>query len=97
MLTFIVPLIVTIFFGIMAAIFSIIAFVARDKNRKNKTTEITAIFSALAGVASFALINLPSPVIYPLDNETKEYNKEEEIIIESYELFETYYSTNGKC
>ena len=96
MLTFIVPLIVTIFFGIMAAIFSIIAFVARDKNRKNKTTEITAIFSALAGVASFALINLPSPVIYPLDNETKEYNKEEEIIIESYELFETYYSTNGK-
>lgn len=94
MLSFILPLILTIFFSILSIIFLFKAFI-KTNDKSNKYNIIATICATIITIITALAIEAPAPIIYPLDNETRVYKDEAEVTISSSDLFETYYSSDG--
>lgn len=66
----------------------------KNDNRLMLISVIGGLFSVLATM--YTLLNsVPSPTIYPLNNDARVYNGTAEVIIESYPIFSIYYSLDG--
>lgn len=110
MISFIVTLIITIIIFITGIILTIIAC-NRNKKRNGKTTSIknrnkdiiiaiaSAFFATLSFIAMlYTLFNsIPTPTIYPLDNDAKVYSGTAKVDISAYPLLTTYYSLDGSA
>lgn len=66
----------------------------KDENRSLTISVIGIIISCL-GLILTVLFAIPSPNIYPLDNEAKVYNGTIEVYMDSYPLITTYYTLDG--
>ena len=62
---------------------------------KRKYEKLGGLLSAIASVLFGFNINIPMPVIYPLNNETEIYNNKLEITITSVPFVKIYYSLDG--
>lgn len=89
MLSFILSLILSIIFAILAIIFLIISFLNETSNKYNI---LASIFLAFITLISILNINIPKPIITPINTE---HDGEIEITIESIPIFKTYYSLDG--
>lgn len=73
---------------------SIDSYKRKNENRLMLMSLIGLIFSVFVMV--YSLFNaIPSPTIYPLDNEAKVYDGVAEVYIDSYPLLKTYYTLDG--
>lgn len=93
MLSFIIPLIVSGVFAILAILCLLISFFKEKSN--GKFTKFASLFSAIVSFVLLFTTNVPVPSIYPLDNETTEYDEKVEVTIESYFFIDTYYTLDG--
>lgn len=97
MVLFIITSILPIVLLIIAVFLSIKArMTAKDKDSKRDKT--IALITALCSLLSLGIIHVPSPNIYPLDNEVRVYEGKAEVIIESdnsVPFLHTYYSLDG--
>ncbi len=91
MLSFLVFFVVSVLCAIATVIFALIALIKREnKFFSSLATIISAILTFIAALN----VNVPSPTIYPLDNETHTYSDNIEIKIDS-NGFDVYYSLDG--
>lgn len=77
----------------------IIPFDYKEQKRKNENRSLIITFLGIAisvlGVILTLLYAIPTPTIYPLDNEAKVYDGVMEVYIDSYPLLTTYYTLDG--
>lgn len=66
----------------------------RKKDNNSLLMSVCGFFISVIGVILTLLYAIPAPIIYPLDNETRIYSDNTEIIIES-DGFDIYYSLDG--
>lgn len=104
MISFEILIAISILFGILTIIFIITAIVFFILNKDKKSSILSMIATLLTAVVSlptYLNVDIPSPTIYPLDNETQIYTGEVEITIKTDEMvktnkqFYTYYSMDG--
>lgn len=95
MISFILPLVISIIFAVLAVIFLMIALVKEGKNGKYEKE--ASLFSGAITLVSLFSVNIPKPIILPLDNETHAFSNSVEIAFyqENDFLLEIYYSTDG--
>lgn len=96
MQSFILPLVISIIFALLAIIFLFISLFKEKSNGRFST--VAAIFSGIITLVSILSITVPVPVILPLDNETGTYTNSLEVTIKSDEsiFLETYYTLSGE-
>lgn len=91
MLSFVIFFTISVLCAITTVVFALIALIKREnKLFSSLATILSAILTLIAGFN----VNVPSPIIYPLDNETHTYFDNAEIYIESGG-FDIYYSLDG--
>ena len=94
MFSFLISPILSILFAVSMIYFLFKAFIyARAKENKNNI--LASICSALLALLTAFNVKVPTPTIYPLDNELRKYYDNAEVIIETDALFDIYYSLDG--
>lgn len=76
---------ISVIFGFLTLLFSISAVVSVIREGASKSTILSALATALSAgfaIISYCNINIPAPVILPLNNKTEIYNDNLEITIE---------------
>ncbi len=94
MLSFIVFSILTIILAILAVTFTIMSAIKKE----NKVfTTLAAVVTVILAFMTNANIDVPAPIIYPLDNDARVYNGKVEVEIEYIKFLfsHTYYSLDG--